>query len=315
MTPRRPGRHDAGAALARLGAQAVHLWPRLRGRRSIHPETPDRRSADALRQLCAGEFRSDLPGHRDGAQARCSCRSTCRRSRCSTRSGASRLTTRLAQAGTPLVLPKGEAPGLAMALGGVGVRLAELTALYAGIARLGTTVPLVERARRGGRGGAGAAHRSGCRLVRRQCADRHAAAGECRRRPHRLQDRHLLRLSRRLGGRLRRQAHDRRVGRPAGRRAGAGPGRSHGGGTDPVRCLRPHRTAVGAAAAGAEGRAARRRRRGCRRRCNASGPAAAGGGAQPAAHPVSAERRPARARQRRRQAGPVALKIGAASSR
>jgi penicillin-binding protein 1C len=59
---------------------------------------------------------------------------------------ASRLTTRLAHAGTPLVLPKGEQPGLAMGLGGVGVRLTELAALYAGLARLGTTVPLVERA-------------------------------------------------------------------------------------------------------------------------------------------------------------------------
>ena len=58
---------------------------------------------------------------------------------------ASRLTTRLAQAGAPLVLPKGEQPGLAMGLGGVGVRLVDLTRLYAGLARLGTTVPLVER--------------------------------------------------------------------------------------------------------------------------------------------------------------------------
>ena len=31
---RRPGRHDARAALARLDAQALHLWARLRGRRS-----------------------------------------------------------------------------------------------------------------------------------------------------------------------------------------------------------------------------------------------------------------------------------------
>ena len=60
--------------------------------------------------------------------------------------GASRLTTRLAQAGAPLVLPKGEVPGLAMALGGVGVKLTDLTMLYAGIARGGMAVPLVERA-------------------------------------------------------------------------------------------------------------------------------------------------------------------------
>jgi len=57
---------------------------------------------------------------------------------------ASRLTVRLAQAGAPLVLPKGEQPGLAMGLGGVGVRLADLTRLYVGLARLGTTVPTVE---------------------------------------------------------------------------------------------------------------------------------------------------------------------------
>ena len=59
--------------------------------------------------------------------------------------GASRLTARLAQAGGALVLPKGEAPGLAMGLGGVGVTLSDLVMLYAGLARLGTTVPLTER--------------------------------------------------------------------------------------------------------------------------------------------------------------------------
>ena len=59
--------------------------------------------------------------------------------------GASRLTTRLARAGGPLALPRGEAPGLAIGLGGVGVKLTDLTMLYAGLARLGTTVPLVER--------------------------------------------------------------------------------------------------------------------------------------------------------------------------
>ena len=53
------------------------------------------------------------------------------------RVGASRLTARLAQAGGALVFPKGEAPGLAMGLGGVGVTLSDLTMLYAGLARLG----------------------------------------------------------------------------------------------------------------------------------------------------------------------------------
>ncbi len=59
--------------------------------------------------------------------------------------GAHRLSARLGQAGAPLVLPKGEIPGLAMGLGGVGVKLADLVMLYAGLARLGTTVPLTER--------------------------------------------------------------------------------------------------------------------------------------------------------------------------
>ncbi len=60
--------------------------------------------------------------------------------------GASRLTARLAQAGASLVLPDAEAPGLAIGLGGAGIRLSDLTMLYAGIARLGTVLPLSERA-------------------------------------------------------------------------------------------------------------------------------------------------------------------------
>jgi penicillin-binding protein 1C len=57
---------------------------------------------------------------------------------------ADRLASRLVQAGVPLALPKGEAPGLAMGLGGVGTKLADLVTLYAGLARLGTTVALRE---------------------------------------------------------------------------------------------------------------------------------------------------------------------------
>jgi len=59
--------------------------------------------------------------------------------------GASRFTARLAQAGGALVLPQDEVPGLAMGLGGVGVKLTDLVALYAGLARQGTTVALSER--------------------------------------------------------------------------------------------------------------------------------------------------------------------------
>ncbi|MET3846007.1 penicillin-binding protein 1C [Bradyrhizobium sp. OAE829] len=60
------------------------------------------------------------------------------------RVGSSRLSSRLKQAGGNLVLPKDEAPGLAMGLGGVGVTLQDLAQLYAGLARLGTTKPLRE---------------------------------------------------------------------------------------------------------------------------------------------------------------------------
>jgi penicillin-binding protein 1C len=59
--------------------------------------------------------------------------------------GASRLTARLTQAGATLVLPEGEAPGLAIGLGGVGIKLSDLVMLYAGIARLGTVLPLTEK--------------------------------------------------------------------------------------------------------------------------------------------------------------------------
>jgi penicillin-binding protein 1C len=60
------------------------------------------------------------------------------------RVGASRLASRLKQAGANLVLPKDEAPGLAMGLGGVGVTLQDLVQLYSGLARLGNTRPLRE---------------------------------------------------------------------------------------------------------------------------------------------------------------------------
>jgi penicillin-binding protein 1C len=61
------------------------------------------------------------------------------------RVGANRLTARLKEAGANVVLPDGEAPGLAIGLGGAGITLADLTMLYSGIARLGTALPAHER--------------------------------------------------------------------------------------------------------------------------------------------------------------------------
>ena len=61
------------------------------------------------------------------------------------RVGPSRLAARLTQAGATLVLPNGQAPGLAIGLGGAGIKLSDLVMLYAGIARLGAVLPLTER--------------------------------------------------------------------------------------------------------------------------------------------------------------------------
>ena len=59
--------------------------------------------------------------------------------------GVSRLSARLTQTGAVLVLPKNEAPGLAMGLGGVGVRLSDLVMLYCALARQGSAVAIRER--------------------------------------------------------------------------------------------------------------------------------------------------------------------------
>jgi penicillin-binding protein 1C len=61
------------------------------------------------------------------------------------RVGVNRLSARLTQTGASLVLPKGEAPGLAMGLGGVGIKLNDLVMLYTGLAREGLAMPLTER--------------------------------------------------------------------------------------------------------------------------------------------------------------------------
>jgi penicillin-binding protein 1C len=59
--------------------------------------------------------------------------------------GPARLYGRLTQAGVTPVLPKGAEPSLAIALGGLGLRLSDLASLYAGLARGGDTVPLEYR--------------------------------------------------------------------------------------------------------------------------------------------------------------------------
>lgn len=59
--------------------------------------------------------------------------------------GPQRLASRLQQAGARLELPPGAAPALPMGLGGVGIRLIDLTMLYAALARGGEAHPPVFR--------------------------------------------------------------------------------------------------------------------------------------------------------------------------
>ncbi len=59
--------------------------------------------------------------------------------------GPQRLTTRIVGTGARLELPQGEIPGLAVGLGGIGIRLEDLAHLYASLARLGEGRPLIAR--------------------------------------------------------------------------------------------------------------------------------------------------------------------------
>ncbi len=146
---------------------------------------------------------------------------------------------RLHSAGAEIALPKDTPIGLAIGLGGLGISLTDLARLYAGLARGGEAPALVERLdgqppvigsrrvtdpRRG--------------LLCRGHPARRAAARECAERPDRLQDRHVLWLSRCAGDRLRPADDDRGLGRAARQRPNGWPDRPRGGGADPVRRLR-----------------------------------------------------------------------------
>ncbi len=56
--------------------------------------------------------------------------------------GPGKLASRMQRAGISTMLPPDTAPSLAMALGGVGMRLQDLTRIYVGLARGGETIPL-----------------------------------------------------------------------------------------------------------------------------------------------------------------------------
>jgi penicillin-binding protein 1C len=115
--------------------------------------------------------------------------------------GPYRFIGRLRSAGAEIVLPREAQPGLAAALGGLGVRLSDLARLYVGLTRGGVTQPLRWRLDSSLPVGDEARLTTPvCRLVCCRCAARHAAAHQRAGRTHRLQDGHILWLSRRLGG-------------------------------------------------------------------------------------------------------------------
>ncbi|MEJ0069695.1 MAG: penicillin-binding transpeptidase domain-containing protein [Pseudomonadota bacterium] len=145
------------------------------------------------------------------------------------RVGPVRLAAALRQAGATLSFPQQHwSPGLPLALGGVGISLADLTMLYVGLANGGEAsklalvadAPAPAPTRFLGSPGQRARLRDPARLAAaRRVGGR---GGGAPRSPHRVQDRHLLRLPRRLGGRLQRRLHRRRLGRAQRRHTAPG---------------------------------------------------------------------------------------------
>jgi penicillin-binding protein 1C len=140
---RRRDRHVARAALAGLGAEAVHLCARLR-ERLAHPETvlfdrPARYGAYAPENFDLGyqgtvtarkalQMSLNLPAIELLADV-----------------GPANFLARLHGAGAEIALPKDTPIGLAIGLGGLGISLTDLARLYAGLARGGEAPALIER--------------------------------------------------------------------------------------------------------------------------------------------------------------------------
>ena len=219
--------------------------------------------------------------------------------------GPSRLVARLAQAGAPLELQKSEAPGLALGLGGVGVRLTDLTMLYAGLARQGTVAPLTERL--------GAPPLPPRRLIEPVAAwyvgnvllgtppPENAAGGRI---AFKTGTSYGYRDAWAIGFDGKRTIGV-WTGRP-GRRPGRGAGGAHQRGADPVRCLRADGPGLPAVAGGAERRDRRldRQATAAATALRARGERRRGDGAQ-GAYRVSAKRRePRTGRHCRREARP-----------
>ena len=139
-----------------------------------------------------------------------------------------------------IVLPKDGAPGLAIGLGGARHHARRSRAALCRRSRAAARRPPGRAARRAAPDAARAARRAS-RSPAWYVADILRGApppDKCAGGQDRLQDRHVLRLSRRLGGGLRRAHDDRGLGRPGRQRRRAGTCRPPGRGARPVRRLR-----------------------------------------------------------------------------
>ena len=240
-------------SLAGLGAQALHLCagfragPRPSGDAAVRP-------ADALRGLRAGEFQSRLRGRGDGAQGAADV----------AQSSGGRASFRRRPGDFPR--PTAQRGRRDRAAEGYADRPRHRPWRARDFAHRSRAALRRLRARRRGAAADRAARRSaaghrrtprdrsGRGLLCRGHPARRAAARQCAQRPDRLQDRHVLRLSRCAGDRLRSADDDRGLGRAARQWPDARPDRPRGGGADPVRRFRAagpeHRVDPGA-----EGRA------------------------------------------------------------
>ena len=189
----------------------------------VAQETHHRGSPDRFRRLPATQFRHELPGRRQrqaGAAAIAQRAGRAPARRC--RSGPPRPPAS-ARSAPRSDLPRDEPPGLAIGLGGVGITLHDLVQLYTGLSNGGQVKPLHDGAEPANAVAAagGAVLDDAGRLADRRHPVRRQAAGRRAGARHRLQDRHQLRLPRRLVDRLRRPLCAGRLDRPP-RRLGDG---------------------------------------------------------------------------------------------
>ena len=206
-------------AFPRIGAQAVRLRDGLPGQGLAHPETlledrPARFSASYAPENFDLSFQGTVTARR-ALQLSLNIPAV----ELMEAVGPARFIARLRAAGAGIQLPREAAPGLPVALGGLGITLTDLARLYAGLARGGAVPDLVRRA--------GVAATASDRRVAEPVAAWYVAdilrgtppPENALPKPHRLQDRHLVRLSRRLGGGLRPARDGGGLGRAAGRPA------------------------------------------------------------------------------------------------